>query len=111
MPGTSLKSAFDDAQVKLHDELWFYHEGNRALRQGDWKIVHSNDSRPFPYASSDAAGAELTTTADWSLYNLATDRGEQHDLSDQYPERAQAMSARWWQMRDEFLRDASQPGN
>ncbi len=111
MPGKSLRSAFADPDATVHNELWFYHEGNRALRQGDWKIVHANDSRPFPWATSNAAKSEKEVPGDWALYNLATDRAEQYDLSEKYPERLRDMSVRWWQMRDEFLRDAGQASN
>lgn len=105
MAGKSLKKAFDEDSTTLHEELWFYHEGNRALRHGDWKIVHSNDARPYPWASSDAYANEEQLPGNWALYNLAVDRAEQKDLSKQYPERVREMSARWWQMRDQFVRD------
>ena len=39
--------------------LWWLHEGNRAIRVGDWKLVSS--ARP---------------DGRWELYNLASDRGE-----------------------------------
>lgn len=107
MSGKSLKPALLNDGVTIHDELWFYHEGNRALRQGDWKIVHSNDSRPFPWGSSKAAAGEKDKDVDWCLYNLATDRAEQQDLSKAEPERVEAMAARWEELREEFLRDAN----
>jgi arylsulfatase A-like enzyme len=71
----------------LHKELWFYHEGNRALRQGDWKIIHSNVKRPFPWGTSNEAATESKRVENWSLYNLAKDRAEQNDLAKEYPER------------------------
>ena len=38
-PGKSLVPAFArDGSVK-HDDLWWAHEGNRAIRVGDWKLV------------------------------------------------------------------------
>ncbi len=107
MSGKSLKPALVNDGVTLHEELWFYHEGNRALRVGDWKIIHSNDSRPFPWRQSDAAASEARAEANWSLYNLVTDRAEQHDLSKTQPQRVRAMADRWVQMRDQFLRDAT----
>jgi arylsulfatase A-like enzyme len=50
------------------------HEGNRAIRQGDWKLV----SR-LPRA--------------WELYNLKADRTETSDLSKTMPEKVEAMAA------------------
>ena len=108
MSGKSLKTAFLNGDVRVHDELWFYHEGNRALRQGDWKIIHSNVSRPFPWKSSETAAIEQRNVEGWHLYDLATDRAEQHDLAKAQPDRVEAMAARWIELRDQFLRDASQ---
>lgn len=44
------------------------HEGNRAIRDSDWKLV----ARP--------------AEKDWELYNIATDRIESHDLASAHPE-------------------------
>jgi len=58
--------------------------GNRAIRQGDWKITWLYE--PF--------GSE-----DWQLFNLATDPGEQQDLSNELPEKRQELIALW----DEYV--------
>ena len=58
--------------------------GNRAIRQGDWKITWLYE--PF--------GSE-----DWQLFNLATDPGEQQDLSSELPEKRQELIALW----DEYV--------
>ena len=107
MSGKSLKSALKKDGVTLHEEIWFYHEGNRALRQGEWKIIHSNVNRPFPWGRSAEAAAERKDVADWSLYNLAKDRAEQQDLSLIHPNRVKAMGARWVALRDQFTLDAN----
>ncbi len=39
MSGKSLKSTFVSDSEDNQEELWFYHEGNRALHQADWKLV------------------------------------------------------------------------
>jgi len=57
-------------------ELW----GNRAIRQGDWKISWLND--PFG-------------TNDWQLFNLSEDLGEQRDLSAKFPEKKKELIALW----------------
>ena len=85
LPGKSLVPAFvKDGTVK-HDFLFFQHEGNSALRVGDWKVVSAreNESR-------------------WELYNLAKDRSELHDLAAQQPERAQQMEAQWSELEKTF---------
>jgi arylsulfatase len=67
-----------------HDSIWWQHEGNRALRVGDWKIV--------------AAGAE----SDWELYDLTKDRSESNNLAARQPERVKAMAEIWSKQTDEF---------
>ena len=54
--------------------------GNRALRQGDWKIRW--EFKPFG-------------KADWELYNLANDPVERKDLSAEQPEKLQELLALW----------------
>ena len=54
--------------------------GNRAIRQGDWKI--SWLYQPF--------GSE-----DWQLFNLADDPGEQYDLAAKFPEKRKELIALW----------------
>jgi len=58
--------------------------GNRAIRQGDWKIS-------WLY--------QPLGTWDWQLFNLAQDPGEQHDLSGEFPEKTKALVALW----DEYV--------
>ena len=38
-PGKSLVPAFARDGTVRHDDLWWAHEGNRAIRVGDWKLV------------------------------------------------------------------------
>jgi len=54
--------------------------GNRAIRQGDWKI--SSLYQPMG-------------TGDWQLYNLADDPGEQFDLSEKRPDKMKELIAFW----------------
>lgn len=58
----------------------FDHQGAWALRKGDWKIVR---------------GKRLGKPAQWELYNLATDRFEQHDVANDHPEKVQEMGEEW----------------
>jgi arylsulfatase len=59
--------------------------GNRAVRQGDWKLVWQYK----PYG-----------TEQWELFNLAEDSGERHDLAAAQPEKVKALQALW----DEYVR-------
>ncbi len=76
-PGKSLVPVFTADNCVTHEYLWWMHEGNRALRQGDWKIV--------------AAGAK----SPWELYDLRTDRGESYDLAAKNPDRVKELAAVW----------------
>jgi len=58
--------------------------GNRAIRQGDWKISWHYE----PYG-----------TWDWQLFNLAEDPGEQYDLSAKFPEKRTQLVTLW----DEYV--------
>lgn len=65
------------------DKDWIGEElfGNRAIRQGDWKLCHILK----------AAGG----TGDWELFNLKTDPGETHDLSKEEPAKRKELLALW----------------
>ncbi|TWT77260.1 Arylsulfatase [Posidoniimonas polymericola] len=54
-------------------ELGWQHEGNRAFRLGDWKLVSSN------FGSTQPGGAGVD---EWELYDLSTDPTESVDLAD-----------------------------
>jgi len=71
--GESLLPILHNQNWRGHEVLFFEHEGNKAVRQGNWKLVST-----FPEKA-------------WRLYNMATDRSEQKDLSAAYPEKVQAM--------------------
>jgi arylsulfatase A-like enzyme len=83
-PGRSLAASFKEDVVEPR-ELYFHHNGNRALRIGDWKIVS---------AKSDGGA--------WELFNLAEDRAERKNLAATFPERVQEMAARWQTLEDEY---------
>lgn len=89
LPGLSLAPAFAKDGAASHDSLFFSHEGNRALRVGSYKLVSAK-------RDGDA----------WSLYDLATDRGEQRDLAAAQPERVRDMAARWQALSEQFAKDA-----
>jgi arylsulfatase A-like enzyme len=82
-PGRSLVPALAANGTVHHDYLWWLHDGHRALRIGDWKLVADrNDS--------------------WELYDLTVDRGETNDLAAEHPERVAEMAAFWQARADEF---------
>jgi len=63
----SLRPALEGKPREPRDAYYWEHEGSRAIRQGNWKLV----SKP----PSDT----------WELYDLAADRSENHDLASANP--------------------------
>ncbi len=76
LPGRSLAPAFSEDVEIERPFLWWLHDGHRALRKGDWKLV-------------------ATANGPWELYDLRTDRSEAHDLSKEYPDRVTELSGLW----------------
>ena len=75
-PGQSLVPAFAKDEIIPRPPLWWLHEGNRALRAGDWKIVAAKDQP-------------------WELYDLAADRSETKNLAAAQPDKVRELSALW----------------
>ncbi|MEZ5399402.1 MAG: arylsulfatase [Bryobacteraceae bacterium] len=73
--GTSLTPAFSGRRLPER-EIYWEHEGNRAIRAGDWKLVSRHPGT-------------------WELYNMPADRTELRDLSGSEPGRVAAMTAKW----------------
>lgn len=65
------------------DTLYWEHEGNRAIRIGNWKLV----SRGKPLAPY---------FGDWRLYDLDRDPVERTDLSASFYEKVASMSDAWY---------------
>jgi len=76
LAGKSLKPAFDNKTIE-RDAIYWEHEGNRAIRVGDKKLV-----------AKGSKGA-------WELYDLKTDRAEANNLASENPEVVKAMSKQW----------------
>ena len=96
--GLSLLPAFAGEPLD-REAIYWEHEGNRAVRVGDWKLV-----------AKGAKGA-------WELYNLAEDRTELHNLAAAQPARAKELADTWqaWAERARVLplnpRNTKKAGN
>lgn len=84
-PGVSLVPTFIKGGSIKRNSIWWQHEGNRAYRVENWKIV--------------AAGKD----AEWELYDLATDRAEAKNLATTHPDRVRAMVAAWQKEYDAIV--------
>lgn len=85
LQGKSLVPVLGGGGVLEREWLYFTFGNNRAIRQGDWKLVSAR------------GGA-------WELYDLAADRCELKDLSGLEPERVEAMAKRWFRVAEEVDR-------
>ena len=73
--GESLTPLFA-GRSRTRAPIFWEHEGNRAVRDGKWKLV-ARFSEP------------------WALYDMEADRTEMRDLSVEQPARVKAMAAMW----------------
>lgn len=84
LPGKSLLPALIDDRSLDRDYLWWLHEGHRAIRVGDWKLVAVNDGP-------------------WELYDLKVDRAEQNNLAVANPDLVKELDKLWNKASEEFL--------
>ena len=82
-PGRSLVAAFARDEIVPHESLWWLHEGNRALRVGDWKLVASKGDP-------------------WELYDMRTDRAEQANMAAKMPEKVKKLARAWQEQTDRY---------
>jgi arylsulfatase A-like enzyme len=82
-PGHSLIPAFAKDVVIPRESIWWLHEGNRAVRVGDWKLVAPRNGP-------------------WELYDLSTDRAEQINLAAKMPEKVKELERIWQAQTDSF---------
>lgn len=88
-PGVSLVPSFHADGKIDHDSLWWFHDGHKAIRVGDWKAV-------APIGEP------------WELYDLANDRDESTDLAIPHAEQLRELVSQWDQQLEEFTELATQ---
>jgi arylsulfatase len=74
--GVSLRPALAGKSLGRVQAIFWEHEGNRAVREGRWKLVSKHPGG-------------------WELYDITADRSEQRDLSAQQPDRVREMAQRY----------------
>ena len=82
MEGVSLRPALGGKSLARGQPIIWEHEGNRAVRSGQWKLVSKHPGG-------------------WELYDITADRTEQHDLAAKNTDRVREMSAHYdaWAQR------------
>lgn len=76
MEGRSLRPLLVGQTFERGEPIFWEHEGNRAVRDGRWKLV-SKENQP------------------WELYDMKRDRTELHDLADSKPRKTRELATRW----------------
>ena len=76
MEGVSLLPAFEGRELARPAPLFWEHEGNRAVRSGNWKLVS-------------------TYPEQWELYDMSADRVERNDLAASHPDIVKKLAAAW----------------
>ncbi len=77
LAGVSLRPIMDDQAANLVRPLFWEHEGNAAMREGDLKLVRDG------------------LNGKWELFDLKADRTEQINLASEHPDKVQELSERW----------------
>jgi len=88
-PGKSLADSFANDVTIEREFLWWLHGGNRAVRQGNWKIVAAEGDP-------------------WELYNLESDRAEANNLIADHPDKAKKLETLWNRQVQETIALVSQ---
>lgn len=82
-PGRSLMPVFRGGTLAEQRTIYWEHQRNAAVREGNWKLV----SRSWP----------PTNPARWELYDLSTDRTEVDDQAQEKPELVERLHGLWMQ--------------
>lgn len=89
MEGVSLRPAFDGKPLNRQQPIFWEHEGNKAVRDGQWKLAQK-------------------WRGPWELYDMEADRTELHNLIAEHTDVADRLRAAWnaWAARafvDEWI--------
>ena len=77
LEGVSLAPALKGQPLRRNRPIFWEHEGNRAIREGNWKLVAKGRNGP------------------WELYDVEDDRTESNDLAADQPYRVREMASQW----------------
>jgi len=109
MEGESLVPVLQGDDTFSHGPMHWEHEGNRAVRDGRWKLISYYSAGESRYNDSPKEGPRAGSwkvgdgprIGPWELYDLQTDRTELYNVIDDHPDLARQMidSYRRWSNR------------
>jgi arylsulfatase len=76
MTSTSFVPILENKTLDQNSPIYWEHEGGRAIRVGDWKLVSLKK-------------------ASWQLFNMKTDLSETNDVSIEYPDKVRELKTLW----------------
>jgi arylsulfatase len=87
LEGVSLRRAFEGRGIERSQPIFWEHEGNRAVRDGRWKLVAKGPG------------------GSWELYDMEADRTETHDVAAEHSDVVTRLKAAWeaWAQRARVL--------
>ncbi len=97
LEGSSLLHSFLDPGSVRNQTIYWEHEGNRAVREGRWKLTcYYNEI----HEEMQKVGTGKRTGG-WELYDLAADRTELNDLAAEHPEKASELRRKYerWEQK------------
>ena len=77
MAGKDFMPAVEKGKKKIHEYMFWEHQGNRAVRWKDWKAVWDQKGKT------------------WELYNIAEDRTERHNLAESQGKILRRLVKKW----------------
>jgi len=80
--GISLLPLFQNKTITRKVPLFWEHEGNRSVRDNNWKLVSKYNAKDKKFGP-------------WELYNMDNDAAELHDLSSQNSDKVKQLMAKW----------------
>lgn len=78
LEGKSLITTFKTLKEINHKYMYWEHSGYSAIRKGDWKAYKE------------------VRKSEWELYDLKSDRSEQHNVARLYPDLVKEMNDKWY---------------